>query len=57
MANPLESHGREPVVDLEAYLARIGYTGRRDPSLATLKGLHLAHATSIPFENPARKCP
>jgi N-hydroxyarylamine O-acetyltransferase len=51
MPNPLESHRRDPVVDLEAYLARIGYIGRLDQSLTTLQGLHLAHATSIPFEN------
>lgn len=37
--------------DLDAYLARIGYAGDRRPSLATLESLHLAHATSIPFEN------
>ena len=51
MPNPLESHRRDSVVDLEAYLARIGYIGRLDQSLTTLQGLHLAHATSIPFEN------
>ncbi|HEX3449338.1 MAG TPA: arylamine N-acetyltransferase [Isosphaeraceae bacterium] len=51
MASPVEGPPREPVVDLEAYLARTGYTGRLDPSLATLQGLHVAHATSIPFEN------
>jgi N-hydroxyarylamine O-acetyltransferase len=51
MVSPPEGHPREPEVDLEAYLARIGYSGPRDPSLATLKSLHLAHATSIPFEN------
>lgn len=37
--------------DLDAYLARIGYRGERRPSLATLDALHLAHATTIPFEN------
>ncbi len=37
--------------DLDAYLTRVGYHGPRHPSLATLEGLHLAHATSIPFEN------
>ena len=51
MVDPLERCPREPVVDLDAYLARIGYAGPRDPSLATLKSLHVAHATSIPFEN------
>jgi len=51
MADTPKDPAREPVVDLDAYLARIGYTGRLDPTLATLQGLHLAHATSIPFEN------
>lgn len=34
--------------DLEAYLRRIGLSGRGSP---TLHDLHRAHATSIPFEN------
>jgi N-hydroxyarylamine O-acetyltransferase len=38
-------------VDLDAYIARINYTGDLGPTLETLQGLHLAHATSIPFEN------
>jgi N-hydroxyarylamine O-acetyltransferase len=37
--------------DLQAYAARIGYRGDFAPSLATLRALHLAHATHIPFEN------
>ncbi len=37
--------------DLDAYLQRIGYTGDRRPTLDTLRGLHLAHALTIPFEN------
>ncbi|MFN8010776.1 MAG: arylamine N-acetyltransferase [Holophagaceae bacterium] len=40
-------------LDLEAYLRRTGYAGPRDASLGTLKGLHAAHATAIPFENLA----
>jgi N-hydroxyarylamine O-acetyltransferase len=40
----------EPI-DLGAYLARIGYSGRLDPTVETLRGLHFAHATQIPFEN------
>ena len=39
------------MLDLDAYLARIGYEGERTPSVATLTALHLAHATHIPFEN------
>jgi N-hydroxyarylamine O-acetyltransferase len=38
-------------VDLDAYLGRIGYSGRLQPVPAVLEGLHLAHATHIPFEN------
>lgn len=38
-------------MDLDAYLARIRHTGPREPTLDTLRGLVLAHATSIPFEN------
>src|SRR5262245_7577953 len=38
-------------LDLESYLARIGYAGRLRPDLTTLRGLHLAHATHVPFEN------
>ena len=37
--------------DLESYFARIGYAGPRAPDLATLRGLHLSHATTIAFEN------
>jgi len=38
-------------LDLPAYLARIGYRGPLEPTLATLEGLHGAHTSSIPFEN------
>ena len=38
-------------LDLEAYLARIGYSGRLQPDHAVLEAIHLAHATHIPFEN------
>jgi N-hydroxyarylamine O-acetyltransferase len=37
--------------DLEAYLSRIKYDGRRLPTVEALRDLHLAHATHIPFEN------
>ena len=37
--------------DLSAYLARIGYAGPREPTLAALRGIVAAHATAIPFEN------
>lgn len=38
-------------LDLLAYLDRIEYAGPREPTLAVLRALHLAHATHIPFEN------
>ncbi|MEV0166105.1 arylamine N-acetyltransferase family protein [Nonomuraea fuscirosea] len=38
-------------LDLDAYLARIGYDGPRDPTARTLRAVHLAHVRSIPFEN------
>lgn len=37
--------------DLGAYLDRIGFKGERRADLATLRGVHLAHALSLPFEN------
>ena len=38
-------------MDVEAYLERIGHRGPVPATLATLESLHLAHATTIPFEN------
>ncbi len=38
-------------LDMHAYFARIGYGGAVSPTLETLRGLHYAHTTSIPFEN------
>lgn len=37
--------------DLDAYCARIGYHGGRQPSLATLRDLQWRHISSIAFEN------
>ncbi|MFB7598884.1 arylamine N-acetyltransferase [Streptomyces sp. NPDC056160] len=37
--------------DLDAYLGRIGWEGSRRAAPATLRGVHLAHALSLPFEN------
>lgn len=37
--------------DLDAYFARIRYTGPRSPTLTTLRALHLHHVQEIPFEN------
>ncbi len=36
---------------MHAYLARIGYAGSLEPTAGCLGALHLAHVTSIPFEN------
>lgn len=38
-------------LDLAAYFTRIGYTGRRAPTLAVLHAVTAHHAASIPFEN------
>ena len=47
-----EEESQTPLAfDLDAYCARINYTGSRDVSLATLKGLHFAHVHTVPFEN------
>lgn len=38
-------------LDLDAYCTRIGYTGSRAPTLATLHAITGHHAAAIPFEN------
>jgi N-hydroxyarylamine O-acetyltransferase len=38
-------------LDLDAYLARIGYDGAREPTHSVLDALHVAHRTRIAFEN------
>ncbi|HLY17986.1 MAG TPA: arylamine N-acetyltransferase [Bryobacteraceae bacterium] len=38
-------------MDVPAYLARIAYHGPLYPSPDTLRGLHLAHLYTVPFEN------
>jgi N-hydroxyarylamine O-acetyltransferase len=38
-------------MQLDAYLARIGYAGALRPDLATLCALHRAHLLAIPYEN------
>src|ERR1700693_5745426 len=37
--------------DLDAYLARIGYSGPRRADVATLRAIHGLQPTAIPFEN------
>ncbi|MFD6836647.1 arylamine N-acetyltransferase family protein [Streptomyces diastaticus] len=39
------------LLDLDAYLARIGYEGPREPTLPVVRALQRAHTTGIPFEN------
>ena len=38
-------------MDVESYLRRIEYDGPRQPSSATLRGLHRQHLFTVPFEN------
>jgi N-hydroxyarylamine O-acetyltransferase len=38
-------------LNIDAYLARIGYTGGREPTLDNLRAMHRAHFLSVPFEN------
>jgi len=39
------------MINLVAYLERIGFTGACEPTWETLKALHFAHVCAIPFEN------
>ncbi|MET1074162.1 MAG: arylamine N-acetyltransferase [Umezawaea sp.] len=38
-------------VDVDAYLARVGYRGDVAADLSTLRGLHIAHVDAIAFDN------
>ena len=38
-------------MDIAAYLRRIDYHGPLDPTIATLRALHMAHLLTVPFEN------
>jgi N-hydroxyarylamine O-acetyltransferase len=38
-------------LDVDAYLARVGYRGERAPTLAALRGIQQRHVGTIPFEN------
>ena len=40
-----------PSVDLDAYFARIGHDGPREPTLAVLRAIHQKHPDAIAFEN------
>lgn len=39
-----------PGIDIDAYLARLGYDGPRSPTLDTLRSLHERHPAAIAFE-------
>jgi N-hydroxyarylamine O-acetyltransferase len=49
-AEPIQDDA-QATLDRDAYLARIGYDGSLEPTLETLRALHFAHASSVPFEN------
>ena len=38
-------------MNIDSYLARIGYAGPRKPSAAALRSLHRRHLFTVPFEN------
>jgi N-hydroxyarylamine O-acetyltransferase len=46
-----ETYSSEPMIDVPAYLERIGYSGPTSPTSDVLRGLHRAHLVSVPFEN------
>ena len=39
------------ILNIEAYLKRISYTGSLAPTAETLRGLQVAHLLTVPFEN------
>ena len=47
----LVRNNMDAAIDLDAYCARIGYDGPREPSLAVLRELNARHPAQIPFEN------
>ena len=44
-------HKEADALDLEAYLARIDYSGERSATAEILRAMHRGHVTHIPFEN------
>jgi N-hydroxyarylamine O-acetyltransferase len=42
---------KKQTLDVLAYLNRIGYRAQVWPNLVTLRGLHLSHLFTVPFEN------
>lgn len=51
MAVPGDPEPETMAIDLDAYLARIGYDGPREPTRAVLRDLVRHHTEAIPFEN------
>jgi N-hydroxyarylamine O-acetyltransferase len=51
MSEELGTAGEPAGVDLDGYFHRVGYAGGRAATLETLRRLHFAHVTAIPFEN------
>jgi len=41
----------QPPIDLDRYFKRIAFHGTPAPDFATLRALHFAHCTHVPFEN------
>ena len=39
------------MIDIDAYLERIAYSGTRAPTAGTLQSLHRSHMLTVPFEN------
>jgi len=39
------------MLDVSAYLSRIGYTGSTQPTAGNLRAIHRAHLLAVPFEN------
>ncbi|WP_141580008.1 arylamine N-acetyltransferase [Actinomadura sp. WMMA1423] len=51
MSEDLGYGWQSELLDLPAYLKRVGHDGDLAPTGATLRALHREHVTSIPFEN------
>jgi N-hydroxyarylamine O-acetyltransferase len=47
---PFRAH-QQTMVEVAAYLDRIGYAGPLSPNVETLREIHRAHLFSVPFEN------
>lgn len=49
--NSYSTHALRDSFNVSTYLQRIGYTGVITPTAETLKALHRAHLTAVPYEN------